>query len=98
MNWKEIISRFTMLVFAAGIAGIGLLFAIAGRFMLPSAPKLAFPFFVAAGFIWLIGGTLLCFAFMPGQDTPRGPPRGFAEVNAVFEFFWKAVEKLFEKL
>ena len=98
MNWKEIISRATMVVFAAGIAGIGLLFAMAGRTMLPSAPKLAFPFFVAAGFIWLIGATLLCFAFMSWQDTRKGPPRGFAAVNAVFELFWNAVEKVFDSL
>lgn len=98
MKWKEIISRFTMVLFAAVIAVIGTLFVFAGRFLLESIPKMALLFFIAAGFNYLIGGTLLCFAFMPGRDTRTGPPRGFVAVNAVFDRYWEVVEKLLQHM
>lgn len=98
MNWKEIISRFTMVLFAAGFGAIGTLLVFAGRSLLGDAARLSLPFFAAAAFLYLIGGIFFCFAFMPTQDTRRGPPRGFVAVNAVFDWFWKAVEAFFSNM
>ena len=92
MNWKEIVSRVVMVVFAAGLGVAATFLVLGGRGSLDYSLPMALLLFIAGGFLYLIAGTLFCFAFLPSHDTLTGPPRGFTVVSAVFDGFWEFVE------
>ena len=62
------------------------------------APRFFWPLLVTAGFLGLVGLTLIAFAFVPADDKRPGPPRGFTVATRLFDGYWAVVRGITDHL
>ena len=96
---EEIIGRLALVALAALLAIPASVLFVMGTALAREAPdgaKLVLLFFIGGTFLYLVAIAFVIFAFLPGRDSRRGPPRGFTILSAVFDGFWSVVRRLLE--
>jgi len=60
--------------------------------------RIAWPLLIVAGFLALVGLSLMAMAFVPSREKRRGPPRGFVTLTRAFDAFWETVRRVSQRI